>query len=153
MTTDKPTAVIVDIDGTLCDTRSIEHLLARPGRKFDEFHEASRDCPPNLYALNYALDAYRLGHTIIAMTGRPQRFEELTTEWLNKNLLVPYEGPVMRPDSDRRPAAIMKQVMLRAVQGFYTVVSAIDDDSTVIEMFTNNGIPAVLMPTQEVTTP
>jgi beta-phosphoglucomutase-like phosphatase (HAD superfamily) len=37
-------AVIVDMDGTLCDVSTVVHLQAEPDR-FTAFHEACGQCP------------------------------------------------------------------------------------------------------------
>ncbi|WP_092501608.1 hypothetical protein [Agrococcus jejuensis] len=45
---DRAPAVLFDVDGTLCDVRSIRHHVDGTGRRnFDAFHAESIDCPPH----------------------------------------------------------------------------------------------------------
>ncbi|MEK6345002.1 MAG: hypothetical protein V4737_14345, partial [Curtobacterium sp.] len=71
----QPSAIIVDVDGTLVDIGSIRHYLApnRPYRDWDAFYKASLFCPPNHGVLALVDDARAAGHAIFVVTARPAR--------------------------------------------------------------------------------
>ncbi|MFV8051350.1 MULTISPECIES: hypothetical protein [Mycobacteriaceae] len=45
-------AVIVDVDGTLCDVSSVRHFVAARPKDFDAFHSAAETCPPHTHVLD-----------------------------------------------------------------------------------------------------
>ncbi len=53
----KLTAIIFDMDGTLCDVSAIRHLVKGDERDFDKFHTESVNCPPYAHVLAAAKQA------------------------------------------------------------------------------------------------
>jgi hypothetical protein len=84
-------AVIVDMDGTLCDVRTVIHLQAEPDG-FAAFHEGCAQCPPNLAVVDWCLDHHSRGHEILVVTGRDTWTRRLTSRWLSEHLPVPVGG-------------------------------------------------------------
>lgn len=139
----KPTAVILDVDGTLCDNHG--HCIVLPD--YPKFYELSADSAPHPFALEYALAAYLAGHKLIVMTGRSEVARDSTVAWLDRHLLTGYDELIMRPQNmHRTPAPIYKRKALEVIRGFFTVVGAIDDDPAVIAMYTEHNIPVTPMP-------
>ncbi len=136
-------AVVFDLDGTLCDTSSIEHLTQGPDADYRAFHAASADCPPRadvLAALEAARDG---GAAIVLWTGREFIWRDLTLDWLDRHGIV-HDGLYMRLAADFRPATKVKTELLRdiAADGF-TVVGAWEDDSRIVELLRAAGVPDV----------
>lgn len=57
------TAVIVDMDGTLCDVSTVVHLQAEPDG-FTAFHHACAQCPPNEAVVEWCVEQHGRGHAI-----------------------------------------------------------------------------------------
>ena len=136
----RPTAVIVDVDGTLCDVRDALHLLPN----LDRFHEATRTCPPTAHVIEWCEQQVAAGHQLVIVTARMYRHETLTREWLGEHLAhLPYIGPLMRGDTDRRGDDEVKREILRIISDDYglDVVAAIDDRPRVIRLWQSLGIP------------
>jgi phosphoserine phosphatase len=95
----KSRLIICDLDGTLYNSEKRAHL-AQQGL-WDEFHAASSEDMPNedVLAAIYCFDSVE--NTIIAITGRNEKFRGITEEWFNKHL-VPIDTLLMRPDGDFR---------------------------------------------------
>ena len=136
----RPTAVIVDMDGTLVDVRdALPHLP-----NLDRFHEATRRCPPTQHVIDWIELAVTEGHQPIIVTARMYRHETLTREWLAEHVPhLDYLGPLMRGDRDHRSDDEVKLDVLRIIRddlGF-DVVAAIDDRPRVIRLWQSQGIP------------
>lgn len=156
------TAVIVDIDGTLCDISGVLHYVdgslgtdsrGKPLKDFDKFHEAAAFCPPNQQALDYVAAAVAAGHAVIIGTARMERHRQSTYPWLVNTIGGPdgiapdFMGPIMRPEHDYRPDVEIKTDMLKVIRkAGFAVVGAIDDNPSIIELWESNHIPTEQVP-------
>lgn len=142
------TAVIVDVDGTLCDVSSVIHHVERHPKDFDAFHAGSANCPPHAHVVREVAEHHRAGHTIVVVTARMYRWEDVTRTWLNRHLPVPHLGPFMRGDADYRPDVEVKRDIHRVLTADHglTIVRAIDDNPAIIDLWTELGIPTTVVP-------
>lgn len=126
-----PRVAVIDIDGVLADVRHrLRHVRARP-RDWDAFFaEASAD-PVLEDGRAEARAAAASGLGIIYLTGRPERCRVDTVQWLGLHGLPPGDL-VMRRDSDRRPAKLVKVDALRDVSRSREVAYLLDDDEEVL---------------------
>lgn len=129
----------VDIDGVLADVRHRLHLIERRPRDWDGFFDAAVDDPayPEGIALVETLQAE---HEIVYLTGRPRRLEGDTRRWLEQHGVGGHRL-VMRPEGDRRPAAVVKLQLLRRLAAGRSVAVVVDDDSDVIDTMRKAGYP------------
>jgi hypothetical protein len=141
-------AVIVDVDGTLCDVSSVRHHVARRPKNFDAFHAASANCPPIAQTLAFAEEHHGAGRVIVVVTARTYRWESLTRTWLDQHLTVPFAGPFMRGDNDSRPDVEVKRDIHAILTGDhgYRIVAAIDDNPAIVALWAELGIPTTVVP-------
>lgn len=141
-------AVIVDVDGTLCDVSSVRHHVAARPKNFDAFHAASAQCPPIAQAVAFVEKHHAAGRTVVVVTARRYQWETLTHDWLTRHLPVPFVGPFMRGDLDNRPDVEVKrdihEILLRD-HGF-RIVEAIDDNPSIVALWQELGIPTTVVP-------
>ena len=137
-------AVIVDVDDTLCDVSEIRHLYAVPD-DFRAFTVASRDCPPRREILEWCHQFHEDGHAVLVVTGRSDEFRDITLEWLDEHLLVPYAGLWMRPQGHYGSNATVKRQIHVELARSFDIRAAIDDDPLIAEMWTELGIPSTLV--------
>jgi len=137
-------AVLVDMDGTLCDVSAVVHLQAEPDG-FNAFHEACAQCPPHHAVIEWCLDQHSLGHSILIVTGRDAWARELTEHWLSEHLPVPSEGLQMRPDGDFRSNTRLKREIHSQLALTYEIRAAIDDDPEIVELWQEFGIPVAIV--------
>ena len=137
------TAVIVDMDGTLCDVSSALHHLHGPRKDFEAFHQATRHCPPTRWVIDWCADAHVEQHAIFIVTARKYQHETLTREWLAEHFPLPYAALLMRGDDDNRSDDEVKLDILRIIRKDHgcEVVRAIDDRPRVIRLWRAQGIP------------
>ena len=137
-------AIVIDMDGTLCDCSHRVHLAA--AGQWDEFHSLLMDDPvmPDVKALLWM--APMQCETIIC-TGRNESFRYLTLEWLEKHNLSSYiDHIIMRPDGDFRPDHELKPALLEDHFGskeavLEQVAFVIDDRDKVVEAWRQYGLP------------
>jgi hypothetical protein len=123
--------VVLDIDGVLADVRHrLHHLQSRP-KNWDAFFAAAPADPLLQIGAEFARAAAST-HVVVYLTGRPERLRTTTESWLHRHRLP--HGPVlMRPDGDRRPAAVVKLEQLRRLHRELRVGLVVDDDAVVLE--------------------
>lgn len=124
---DKPKAVIFDVDGTICHMEDVRGPYEWDKVDLDKPDEVLLDCLVGLWCS---------GYKIIIMSGRDSISREKTEEWLNKHLgfkpEINYEL-FMRKEGDMRSDIIVKQeLFFEHVDGKYKVVKVFDDRPKVI---------------------
>jgi hypothetical protein len=116
----RPKAIVVDMDGTLCDVRSIRHIVASSrsarGRDFDAFHSASIDCPAHGEVVAIVNAAVERRLTILVVSARDERWSMLTALWLMEHS-VPYDQMFLRKRGDQRSDVEVKnEIGFRAIR-------------------------------------
>jgi FMN phosphatase YigB (HAD superfamily) len=137
-------AVIVDMDGTLCDVSTVVHLQAEPDG-FTAFHNACAKCPPHRAVVEWCVEHHNRGHVILIVTGRDAWSRELTEQWLTEHLPVPIAGLHMRGDDDYRPNVTIKREVHRTLAQAYDIRAAIDDDPEIVELWRDIGITVAMV--------
>lgn len=133
-------AVIVDLDGTLCDTRDIEHYVTGEQRDFPAFHAASADCPPNDTVATGVRSAHADGRAVLVVTGREFIWRDLTLDWLARHDL-PYDELVMRIVGDYRGDHVIKAEMLaRLRDDGYAPSEAWEDSDDIVELWRSEDL-------------
>ncbi|KRQ23246.1 MULTISPECIES: phosphatase domain-containing protein [Mycobacteroides] len=141
-------AVIVDVDGTLCDVSAIRHLVMGKRKDFAAFHAAAADCPPHHAVLDEVRRHHSAGRTILVVTARMYQWEGSTRSWLNQHMPAPYLGPFMRGDSDLRPDVDVKRDIHRILTSDHghQIVHCIDDNPAIVALWRELGIPTTVVP-------
>jgi phosphoglycolate phosphatase-like HAD superfamily hydrolase len=139
-------SVIFDMDGTLCDVQAIRHYVRGDKQNFDAFHKASLWCPPNQDVLDMARGHVQLGHKIIVVTARDEKYRDVTEDWLAK-YPIPHDVMYMRPWGDPRKDRDVKADILELIRsnGDYPYL-AYDDNPHVIAFWETAGIAVSVVP-------
>lgn len=132
-------AIIVDIDGTLSDSRERKKLCDLPDNKIDfkKFYNLLSMDPVAAWCKGI-MNNYP--HTIILLSGRPDIHRDETRQWLSKNN-VPYDELHMRRDKDYRTDWVIKQeIYLNKIKPVYDIEFCIDDRKQVVDMWRRNDL-------------
>lgn len=122
----KPTAIIVDIDGTLA------HRTDRSPFDWKRVGEDTLDAVVASIIRQYPF--------VILVSGRDEVCRVETIKWLLDND-VKYELLFMRAEGDNRKDAIVKEEIYKTkIEPHYKVEFVLDDRNQVVEMWRRNGL-------------
>ena len=128
---DKPAAVIVDVDGTLA-----LHTHRSP---YDETRVITDD-PHELVISNVRALAAQ-GLAVVITSGRTEACRADTETWLKQHLGVDYAALHMRPSGDVRGDADLKEAIYRQhIEPRYNVVLVLDDRNRVVDRWRALGL-------------
>lgn len=126
-----PSAIIVDIDGTLATMN---------GRSPYEWHRVGEDSPVEA-VINAVESAYAAGHEVIFMSGRDASCRDQTINWLLTNLPSVNGALFMRPEGDNRKDDLVKYELFNEnVRGKFNVKYVLDDRDQVVKMWRALGL-------------
>ena len=128
---DRPAAVVVDLDGVLADTRHRMHFLARRPKDWDGFFSAAARDPVHPEGLALARTAVAQGRVLVYLSGRPEQSRRETLAWLRRQN-APEGQLLLRPEGDRRPARYIKVAELRRLSRSHRLDILVDDDPDVV---------------------
>jgi phosphoglycolate phosphatase-like HAD superfamily hydrolase len=137
-------AVIVDMDGTLCDVSTVIHLQAEPDG-FDAFHRGCAQCPPHREVVDWCVEHHSRGLAILIVTGRDAWAHALTDQWLREHLPVRHAGIYMRRNGDFRSNLEVKRDIHSRLESTYEIRAAIDDDPEILRLWQQLGIPVAMV--------
>ena len=134
----KKRCIICDLDGTLalhngrspynatyCQTDLVNHSLAWI-----------------LEASIADLGEHSPGLDIIYLTGREEKYRQVTEQWLDANALAFHDMLLMRPSKDQRTDSIVKKEIYYAdIEPYYEVVAVFEDRLRVCEMWHEEKLP------------
>jgi phosphoglycolate phosphatase-like HAD superfamily hydrolase len=130
---------VIDLDGVVADVRHrLHHLESRP-KDWDAFFAAARDDEAHPEGLSIVRTLAE-DHEIVFLTGRPAHLRQATLEWLDEHGLGGHRL-LMRPERDRRPAAVVKLERLEDLARERTIGVVVDDDPRVLEAVRQAGYP------------
>jgi phosphoglycolate phosphatase-like HAD superfamily hydrolase len=133
-------AVIFDLDGTLCDTSAIVHLIEGDDKDFAAFHAASAGCPAHEDVVAAARQQAELGRAVLVVTSREFVWRDVSLDWLVAHG-VPYDSLHMRIVGDYRKDVVVKAEILQQIaDDGYMVLEAWDDAPDVLDLWRENGI-------------
>ena len=133
-------AVIYDLDGTLCDTSDIQHLIEGEDRDFPAFHAASADCPPRAHVLDAAHADHQAGRAVLVVTSREFIWRDLSLDWLTRHG-VPHDGVYLRVVGDYRKDTVIKaEIWDHLVDDGFAPVAAWDDKQSVLDVWKERGL-------------
>lgn len=127
-----PSAVIVDIDGTIA--------LRSPNRGPYEFEKCLDDIP-NGPVILLVQDLIAAGETIVYCSGREDRFRENTGIWIGNHVGGNTDHFFMRPTGDMRKDSIVKiELYNQHIKGKYNIRFVLDDRAQVVDAWRLLGL-------------
>lgn len=142
----KKFAAIIDIDGTLANSKHREHHIVNPEGKvdWDSWDAACHLDTPNEWCQELVAALWGWGIQIIFLTGRGERIRQQTQDWLAKHVgdFTRFHTPLlMRKAGDRRPDTVIKEEYIKnEIEPNYKVLFAVDDRDTVVDSMRKLGL-------------
>lgn len=136
--------VILDLDGTVADCNHRLHFIEGHNRDYQAFYDGIPDDKSIDHIIDLVRALYQSGeYSILAVTGRPITHLRETQIWLDQNF-VPYDAIFMRPEGDFRKDFVVKKEILEEIRkNFGEPAFALDDRSSVVKMWRENGVPCL----------
>lgn len=139
----KPSAIICDLDGTLCNVEHRRHFVNRPNgvkKDWHGFFEAMSE-DPVIEPVKAILVKFVIDYTnIVYCSGRPDNYRKTTEEWLIKHNADFHVDLFMRNRSDQRQDDIVKEIILDfEILTRYTPFFMLDDRQQVVDMWRKRG--------------
>lgn len=139
---DSKKSVVIDLDGTLCNTQHRQHLAAIG--EWDHFHSMCTEDEP-FDDIEQFIFTMREHFQVILLTARPEKFRTQTEEWL-RSFMIEYDVLLMKADGDYRKTSDFK---LQSIEQYFgskdqaleTVAWTLEDDDKNVEAFRNYGLP------------
>lgn len=140
-----PLVTVCDIDGVLADTGHRLHHVAGAPRDWEAFFADAGLDPLIDEGRQFVVQAASAGDEIVYLTGRPERWRQVTQDWLDAHHLPPGDL-IMRGDADRRPAQVVKLRALHALAQQCRVRAFVDDDPEVVSAAVAAGFDRAVVP-------
>ena len=140
----KAFAIIVDLDGTLLDGCHRHHYVTEDIKDFDTFRREAVNDRINKKIRTLVNFIYRFTPIkVILFTGRDTKVRYNTIKCLKRHGVL-YDHLFMRRDGDNSPDSYFKSnYFLKYIQPNFTVLLAIDDRPSVVEIFKRLGVPCI----------
>jgi predicted kinase len=127
----KPLAIMVDLDGT----------VALMGDRSPYDAMSAHIDAPNEPVIAAVRAMHAAGYRIIYCSGRTDDAREVTAQWLDKHVGVPYEALHMRVTGDTRRDSIVKtEIFNEHIRHNYRVVAVFDDRNQVVRAWRDLGL-------------
>lgn len=126
-------AIIVDLDGTLCDVEHRVHHVEGPVKNWKSFNELMVHDELNHWCFELMEAMGAKGYRTIFVTGRGEAFRGPTETWLAKHS-VKYEHLYMRAVLDQREDSDVKEdIYKQKIEKDYQVLFVVDDRKSVVD--------------------
>lgn len=143
----KPTAIICDLDGTLCDISWRIKFVSGKEKNFDAFDAGIAADPVRLDVLAMLLEEWsKYQCQILFVTGRKMRNQAETIQWLRSKLPESIKRRFilsMRHDDDHSSDVECKEQLILGLQNEFNIVLAFEDRDHIIPMIEKLGIKAI----------
>lgn len=140
----KQKAIIVDLDGTLCNTAHRQHHMELEQKNWKAFYEALIYDEHHEWCVALISAMLASGHEIIFVSGRPEDYRQETEGWLHDHAISLATEPhplFMRKTGDFRKDAIVKtEIYQSKIEPFYNVLFCVDDRQQVVDAWRELGL-------------
>ena len=135
---------LVDVDGTVANLEHRLHFLDRKPKDWENFYKKMDKDSPIQSVIKMVGEYANKGYTIIILTGRPERYREVTKQWLDKHN-VPYDSLIMKSSADEfLPSHVWKRQQVLNLMDNYQIDLAIDDELRNRTVFEELGIKTLI---------
>lgn len=134
----KEKAIIIDLDGTLCNVEHRVHYMQEIPKRSCEFHSECVNDPIVEPIAELVRAMHAQGVKVIILTARPVTYATQTRWWLNA-MNVPYDqifmGTVPRPDREYK-----RMTYFNEIEPYYDVLFVVEDRADVVRMWREHGV-------------
>jgi len=133
--------ILCDIDGTVANNDHRQNLL-KEYQDWDIFFSELVNDEPIFKVIDLIKLNYKNGFKVVFVTGRPERYRKMTSDWLNNYFDFKIEI-LMRPDADKRNKLIIKKDMLENFNYSQQIKKIYENDIDLIKLWEELGYEVV----------
>ncbi len=138
--TKRTPAIIVDLDGTLCDVEHRVHHVKQKPKNWHAFNSAMDEDKSYFWCIELIAAMKDRGYKIIFVTGRDEDYRPNTEAWLKKHL-IDYDFLFMRKAKDHREDSDVKEEIYHTmIEKTAQVLFVVDDRKSVVERWRKIGL-------------
>ena len=136
----KHKAIIVDLDGTLCDVEHrVHHVKSKP-KNWDAFNQALSQDRPHFWCIELMAAMKSYGYKIYFVTGRGENYRKMTIDWLDSHKIL-FDELHMRKDQDfREDAEVKEEIFIDVIDKNSRILFVVDDRKSVVERWRKLGL-------------
>ena len=136
----RPLSIIVDLDGTLCDTTHRQHFMSSKPKDWVGFYNGIPFDDLNVWCYEIVKSFESAGYEIVFVTGRPEEHMPATTKWL-QTCMLSHHSLFMRQTGDYRKDCDVKiEIFLNKIHPLFDVLFCVDDRKQVVDMWREIGL-------------
>lgn len=136
----KKIAIIIDLDGTLCNTDHRQHYMTGPKKDWLSFYRGICNDSIN----SWCAEIYQLfsknGFTVIFVSGRPEEYRDRTELWMSKREINPQHLFMRKSNDFRKDSVIKLEIYREHIEPYFNVSFCIDDRKQVTDMWRSIGL-------------
>ena len=140
----KQEAIILDLDGTLCNTDHRIHHLNKTPKDWDSWNAGIMDDEINFQVKCAVYGLLQLLHThpkkLLIVTGRFEEFRTATESWLTRNGIVTYQLFMRKKYDFRSDTSVKEEIYHRFIEQDYDVKVVLEDRGKVVQMWRSLGL-------------
>lgn len=134
----KRKAIIVDLDGTLCNADHRKHFVESEKKDWKSFYQGISDDKINEWCSE--IISKMVGYTIVFVSGRPDDYRKETEDWLYKHLYGHFPLFMRESGDFRKDSIIKEEIYWKKIEPNYDVLFCIDDRKQVVDMWRSIGL-------------
>ncbi|OIQ20633.1 MAG: hypothetical protein BM556_01470 [Bacteriovorax sp. MedPE-SWde] len=136
----KKSAIIIDLDGTLTNCDHRVHHLNGEIKDWDSFYGGLGEDDLHDWCKELMCAMSQRGHELIIVTGREEKYKEETKSWLERHD-ISYSYLYMRNLDDHRSDSVIKsEVYNNYIVEQYNILFVLDDRKSVVKMWRDLGL-------------
>jgi uncharacterized HAD superfamily protein len=129
----KQKAIIVDLDGTLCNVDHRVHFVQGMQKNWKEFNDRMGSDTLYHWCFELITAMKNQGYALLFVTGRDDSYRNLTLSWL-KQFQVPFDELHMRKVGDYREDSDVKEEIYKLfIEDKYQILFVVDDRKSVVD--------------------
>ena len=135
-------AIIIDLDGTLCDCEHRRKLRSNGKIDFGHFldPENVKKDPINIWCAELIHAMEERGYYILYVSGREDSLYDTTEYWLGKHQIA-NDNLYMRKSGDyRKDCDVKTEIYNKHIKDKYAILFVVDDRKQVVDMWREMGM-------------
>ena len=139
----KGKAIIIDLDGTLCNNQHRKHFAEK--KDWESFAKEIPKDTINSWCREIIFTFQNAGYESIFVTGREgtRQVQQDTFEWLRRHNIDPLPIHFRNVGDHRHDYIIKQEIYDNEIKPFFDILFAVDDRQQVVDMWRAHGIPCL----------